>query len=401
MNTQRRDCAPINEFRPSEVCVQLKTPLASLSAALVTLGLLAMSAQGQPTSFTNYGGYYRADPTGSKFSGYHHAGPWTWFPQANDPAPFWDSLVTFVDVATPAGEPQFSEDGIVSIPVTGTLTVNAHSPENPGEVIGTMLLTSAAPFNIVGDLNPAHATLDEQMGMIYTRWGSPLLPEGQPAATYVLEEETGVFAEDDFRLVGEQDMFYNAVLGLQLVEGLSIEETLQRAGPPTTVGGFGEWAWTGQYEIKTDGILGDVNRDGALGAEDVDLVSHEVWNGGDLSRDLNSDGTVSRSDVDYVLELTNRLNGDADFDGEVQFSDFLILSGNFGQSDATWSRGDFDSNGLVGFPDFLILSGNFGESVPMAAAVPEPSCLLLAIPGLVGIFVRRRMICVMNPGGKC
>ena len=71
--------------------------------------------------------------------------------------------------------------------------------------------------------------------------------------------------------------------------------------------------------------------------------------------------------------LTDRLNGGANFDGEVQFSDFLILSDNFGQVDGSWSAGDFDSDGLVGFRDFVILSNNFGKSAPIAASVPEPS----------------------------
>lgn len=391
MNARRQHTS--NEFRPPEVCVWLKRTLAILLGVLIPLGAFPTSTLGQPISFTNYGGYYRADPTGSKFSGYHHVGPWTWFPQTNEAAPFWNSVVTFEDVATPAGEPGFSEDGIVSIPVNGTLTVNAHSPEDPEKVIGTMVLTSTGPFNIVGDLNPEHATLDEQLGMLYTRWGSPLLPEGQPVATYVLEEETGVFAEDDLQLVGEQHVSYNALLGLQLAEGLSVEEVMQRAGPPTVVGGFGEWSWTGQYEIISERVLGDVNRDGALGVDDVDLVSRAVWNGsGDLVFDLNSDDTVSRSDVDHVLELTNRLNGDADFDGEVQFSDFLILSENFGRADSKWSVGDFDSDGLVGFPDFLILSGNFGNTAPTAAAVPEPACLFPVAIALtfVGPFRDRR-----------
>jgi hypothetical protein len=55
-------------------------------------------------------------------------------------------------------------------------------------------------------------------------------------------------------------------------------------------------------------------------------------------------------------------NGDIDGDGQVAFSDFLILSRNFGAADATHAIGDIDCDGEVGFSDFLVLSRNFGES---------------------------------------
>lgn len=61
-------------------------------------------------------------------------------------------------------------------------------------------------------------------------------------------------------------------------------------------------------------------------------------------------------------EQPNRLAGDANEDGKVDFADFLTLSANFGASQASWTEGDFDGNGQVQFGDFLILSGNFGAT---------------------------------------
>ena len=52
--------------------------------------------------------------------------------------------------------------------------------------------------------------------------------------------------------------------------------------------------------------------------------------------------------------------GDANMDGAVSFADFLILSANFGSTDAAFADGDFDDDGTVSFTDFLILSANFG-----------------------------------------
>ena len=43
----------------------------------------------------------------------------------------------------------------------------------------------------------------------------------------------------------------------------------------------------------------------------------------------------------------DRLQGDANENGTVDFEDFLILSANFGAVDAVWADGDFDGNGVV------------------------------------------------------
>ena len=55
------------------------------------------------------------------------------------------------------------------------------------------------------------------------------------------------------------------------------------------------------------------------------------------------------------------LPGDADMDGQVSFSDFLILSANFGMSDADQKDGDFTGDGTVDFDDFLFLADQFGK----------------------------------------
>ena len=55
--------------------------------------------------------------------------------------------------------------------------------------------------------------------------------------------------------------------------------------------------------------------------------------------------------------------GDFDGNGQIAFSDFQILSTNFGKQTANPTDGDANEDGQVSFADFQILSTNFGKSV--------------------------------------
>jgi hypothetical protein len=122
--------------------------------------------------------------------------------------------------------------------------------------------------------------------------------------------------------------------------------------------------------------------------------------------DCNSDDTVDRHDLacanqsgvlEGVLETTGLVLGDIDGNGHVSFSDFLILSQNFGLPHESYSRGDLDGSGDVAFADFLILSQKFGQSSKPVSNVPEPAtaCLLLAaliqLRRLVGVVMYNPM----------
>ena len=91
----------------------------------------------------------------------------------------------------------------------------------------------------------------------------------------------------------------------------------------------------------------------------------------------------------HAVNVTPALLGDTNLDGSVEFSDFLQLSDNFGES-GSWLDGDFDGDGAVAFSDFLGLSANFGESVATVAAVPEPDSLVLASCFCILLTLRRR-----------
>lgn len=145
------------------------------------------------------------------------------------------------------------------------------------------------------------------------------------------------------------------------------------------------------------GLPGDFDHDSIVGLSDIDLLIGAIASGANAAEfDLNADGAVNLVDRDIFLgdgliSNGNKLTGDVDFNGIVDFTDFLTISANFNSPEAKWSLGDFDGVGGVGFTDFLALSANFNQT-PAAASVPEPSGahLVLLTSIVFGLSRRRR-----------
>lgn len=92
-----------------------------------------------------------------------------------------------------------------------------------------------------------------------------------------------------------------------------------------------------------------------------------------------------------VTTLGDITIGDFDSDGDVGFSDFLILRDNLGTG-TNFTEGDINFDGQVNLKDFIELKALFaGGGAGEAAAVPEPSAhLLLSVAGMACLFFRRR-----------
>jgi hypothetical protein len=78
----------------------------------------------------------------------------------------------------------------------------------------------------------------------------------------------------------------------------------------------------------------------------------------------NSVGTSTYSGFSFLVILP----ADANYDGQVNTSDFNALAQHFNQSGATFTGGDFNGDGKVNALDFNLLATNFGAAVPTAAA---------------------------------
>ena len=110
-------------------------------------------------------------------------------------------------------------------------------------------------------------------------------------------------------------------------------------------------------------IVGDLDGDGLVGLSDAAALDQAI---ADLSSDdkfdINADEVVSPSDSQFFAQILGTTPGDANFDGSVDFLDFLALAESFGTEDTgTWSSGDFNGDGSVNFVDFLVLANNFGS----------------------------------------
>ena len=106
--------------------------------------------------------------------------------------------------------------------------------------------------------------------------------------------------------------------------------------------------------------------------------SQTVWDG---------EGDPDRADSFSCVENDDDIAGDVDGDGEVNFADFLILSANFGNTEAARADGDLDGDGQVAFADFLILSNNFAAAEPqaiVASSAEDPPSAELATAGALG-----------------
>jgi hypothetical protein len=110
-----------------------------------------------------------------------------------------------------------------------------------------------------------------------------------------------------------------------------------------------------------------------------------------LFRYTNESGSVVTGQIEFGT--VSAPSNPADFNGDsvVNGADLTVWRANFGSASATKSTGDANADGRNDGTDFLIWQRNVGatSAVAAAAAVPEPTALLLLATAGVGVVLRQ------------
>ena len=154
-------------------------------------------------------------------------------------------------------------------------------------------------------------------------------------------------------------------------------------------------------------MLGDFNQNGALDADDIDLLTGEVRAGTNSTAfDLNGDDLVNDVDRDFWVEdiaVAYTFFGDSNLDGEFSSSDFVTVfsKGLFEkQLPAGWDAGDWDGDGVFGSGDFVLAFQRRGYEIgprEAVAAVPEPGCVGWILFGIAGQVIGRLRRAQLSP----
>ncbi|MEX0586240.1 MAG: peroxidase family protein, partial [Pirellulales bacterium] len=128
---------------------------------------------------------------------------------------------------------------------------------------------------------------------------------------------------------------------------------------------------------------------------DPDFTPEEV---AELSRTTLADLIMRNTTITglprNVFRTHSDTPGDIDLDGDVDRTDAAHFAQFFGKdSGSNWRLGDFDGDGRTGLADWALLQSHLNADAAPAAAVPEPSALLLVLAGAFGaaFFMNRTM----------
>lgn len=148
----------------------------------------------------------------------------------------------------------------------------------------------------------------------------------------------------------------------------------------------------------------DLNGDGECTGADIDALGAALREGSmDPKFDVNGDGNVDLADHEFLIEsappMFNTYYGDSNLDGQFNSTDFVFVftAGEYedGVDDnSVWATGDWNGDMEFDSSDFVraFTRGGYEEGVrpATAAAVPEPSSLVLLLIGLLPMMRRRR-----------
>lgn len=288
---------------------------------------------------------------------------------------------------------------------SGTLTVSGQSRVNANDlgIIVGRNDTGVGKLSIVGGQNSVHSSGDLRLGVD----GNNNQTDATASLDFVSQPDvSAIMIDGDVALnTGKANLTVDFVTsapppgdillidigGTRLGEfaGLPEGTVVPNSGNRTITYVFGDGNDIG---LLSTVLIGDFNNNDILDDEDIDLLSVAIRTAtNNVEFNLDGDADINEQDrAVWVQDLAKTFFGDADLDGDVEFSDFVRLANGFG-SDGGWADGDFDGDGTVAFADFVIVANNFGMSTSLAN-VPEPEIMPWGLLSLAAVALLRRRV---------
>ena len=186
---------------------------------------------------------------------------------------------------------------------------------------------------------------------------------------------------------GYYDTYTNSILTIALVED--------------EIGLGGSITYTDITLDVVGKVPGDVNLDGYVTQTDLDIATANLgstdahWGMGDVTGggvdDWGGlDGIVDAEDIAMITAaMGGGIEGDLNADGAVNSGDLDIVRANWGLVGASSPiQGDANGDTYVNSGDLDVVRANWGNTAA-ASVIPEPSVLILALAGFVGLLLRR------------
>jgi hypothetical protein len=201
-------------------------------------------------------------------------------------------------------------------------------------------------FNLVESLLPGSQLSGQQNILDKDPALMPLSDNGGPTPTHALQFSSAALNSGDPGFSGPPDFD-------------------QRGNPFARVQ-FGRID-RGAFEVD-QAPSGDFNADGHYDCQDIDALTALIATAAyDVDFDLNLDGVLDLADLELWLAEAGAVNlpsgnsflfGDANLDGSVDGTDFLIWNQHKFTANAAWCSGDFNADGFVSGLDFVIWNSN-------------------------------------------